>query len=137
MLKASNYVPKDWMHTNSSPQRNRTCTQRKVFTKKAHCLVYTWYIYLSLCSSWTLLCPFRLPGPLGSSDLDALRIRCVLATDRPPMRGWGRPNEPKFPKPSADLINMAAFPRGRACTIGTPTLTRLHSQAVRCLFEYL
>ncbi len=27
-----------------------------------------------------------------ASDLDALRIRCVLATDRPPLQGWGRPN---------------------------------------------
>ncbi len=45
----------------------------------------------------------------AASDLDLLRIRSVLATERPPTRGW-IPLEPaKVPQPGADLINMAAL----------------------------
>jgi hypothetical protein len=71
-------------------------TQRKVFTKKAYYLVYTWYIssvYLSLCSrpAEHFRARFVSQALLAASDLDVLRIRCVLATDRPPMQGWQMP----------------------------------------------
>jgi hypothetical protein len=84
-------------------------TQRKVFTKRAHCPVYTWYIpsiYLSLCSSWTLSCPFRLPGSLSllrpGRLADQLRIGHRQTTN-------ARLGAPKCPKPSVDLIQNERY----------------------------
>ncbi len=62
--------------------------QRNVFTKKAHCLVYT----CDCAPAEHFRAYFVSQALLAASDLDALRICCILATDRPPIRGWGRPN---------------------------------------------
>ncbi len=60
---------------------------------------------------------------LEASDLEFLRIFSVLATERPML------GPSKVPQPGVDLVNMAAPPRGRACTIGTAALKSIQLSA--------
>jgi hypothetical protein len=83
--------------------------------------VYTMYIpciYHVYTSHMTVRARFVAHARLAASDWDFLQVQIfsVLVTERPPWAG-------------ADLVNMAAPPRGRASTIGTAALKSVQLSA--------
>ncbi len=69
----------------------RNCTQKSCFTTRQDIPgIYQVYTMHIPCESHVLAFLFAHPR-LEASDLDFLRIFSVLATERPPTRGWGRP----------------------------------------------
>ena len=108
-------------HERNTPKTGRG---QYLFQKLVFCSlyqVYTTYIPIILPqvdTFWPALSPSG-PASLGSLRpgrlADPLRFVHRQTT-------FARLGAPKCPKPSVDLVNMAAFPRGRACTIGAPTL---------------
>ena len=64
---------------------------------KTHILQYIpgiYLVYTGHCPPAThFLARFVTQALLAASDLDALLIRLALGTNRPPTRGWGRPND--------------------------------------------
>ncbi len=85
----------------------------KVYSRYIPCIYYTYTMRRSLAS------PLSCPSALGS-----LRPRLLseLLSFGHREAAHARLGPSKVPQPGVDLVNMAAPPRGRACTIGTAAL---------------
>ena len=89
-----------WMYTHQLTCTNVGTTSessRDQNLLKTHILQYIpgiYQVYTGHCPPAThFLARFVTQALLAASDLDALRSRWALDTDRPPTRGCGRPND--------------------------------------------
>ncbi len=85
-------------------------------------MVYSWYIpciYYTYTIQRSLASPLSCPSALGSLRLG---LPSELLSFGHRKAAHARLGPSKDPQPGVDLVNMAAPPRGRACTIGTAAL---------------